>query len=441
LLYTLYSSVGVVLALVSLPLFVLYCLITKKTFVSIQQRFGFFDSDQFNWQHKTRVWLHAASVGEVQVAKALITELKKTDLRADIIVSTMTEQGQVIANQQLGNQVVCLYAPLDLPWIVKRFIRVIRPTIYVCLETELWPNMLRIAHTQGVKSLLLNGRLSDRSFSHYKFLAGFMKQVLSHLSSAATISSNDKLKYVALGLPPEKIIVCGNAKYDLDNYFSRQNSNLPKETFDGKDIRGIIHNLGIRQGQKVLVAGSTHNGEEEALLQAHLALRIKFPDLITIIAPRHLNRLAGVEAILKAQSLKYQKLSEIRGSKRTAEIVLVDFMGALANLYSVASFAFCGGSLVDRGGHNIMEAAIWGVPPFYGPHMKDFSDAAQIFNKKKAGFQIDSANELIEKIIYFNAHHNEYILAGKAAKDIAQSQQGAAHRQVKLILQNLIPQD
>jgi len=422
------------LALIVMPFFILYCVLTGKHIASLKQRLGLLTPEQFTWQHPIRIWLHAASVGEVQAARALISELNKTDIHADLILSTVTEQGRIVAEQQLGNQVTCLYAPIDLPWIVNRFIMAIKPSLYICLETELWPNMLRMLKLAGIKTLLLNGRMSERSFGHYRLISSFMTQVMSSLTAAATISTSDMEKYADLGLAREKIIVCGNAKYDLGISSSlTPNEDAPRDNLLNARQTTESHKLNIEPGQPVLVAGSTHSGEEESLIMVHQALRNELPDLIMVIAPRHLDRLGAIEAFLKKEKINFQKLSELDGTNRTAAIILVDYMGELTRLYAAATYAFCGGSLVDRGGHNIMEPAIWGIPPFYGPYMKDFADAAQIFKANGAGFSVNSAQDLINKIIYFNKHKVEYSQAGQAAKDIAQSQQGAARKQVRLI--------
>ncbi len=427
--YTLYSFVGGLLILLGIPFYFLYSIITRKHLANLKQRLGLLGHLKFTRQHSTRIWLHAASVGEVQAAKAIISELNKTDLQADFIITTVTEQGQVVAKQQLGLHATCLYAPIDLPWIINRFFRTLRPTLYICLETELWPNMLRIAKAQGATPILLNGRMSDQSCRHYHYMGAFMAQVLGSLTAAGTISMSDKKKYAALGLAPGKITVCGNAKYDL-GISTTNNSHTHNAPHD------FIISTGPR-GAPILVAGSTHNGEEEALIVAHKALLNELPELITIIAPRHLNRLPAIEILCKEQKINYQLLSELSDKPRSATVILVDYMGILTYLYSIADYAFCGGSLVDRGGHNIMEPAICGIPPFYGPYMKDFADAADIFKKQKAGFQIKSIQDLIAKIIYFSTHQDKYKLSGMAAKDLAESQQGATKRQVKIILQTL----
>ncbi len=429
-----YSLAGWLLILSGLPFYLLYCIITGKELASLGQRFGLSGLGHLAWRHSTHIWIHAASVGEIQVAKALIAQLLKANIQTDIVVTTVTEQGQIIASQQLPKQIICLYAPLDLPWVVNKFILAIQPTIYVCLETELWPNMLRLLPKHGIKSLLLNGRMSDRSYRRYKYISGFMKQVIGSLSAAATIDVKDLEKYANLGLERNKIHVCGNAKYDLG-----QGTANPQSTSSNNSARDTEHILKLIKNNKnqiILVAGSTHSGEEEELINVHQKIKHR-ANLITIIAPRHINRLPLIETIFRQRDVRYQKLSEITNSDNLPEIILVDYMGALVDLYGIADFAFCGGSLVDYGGHNIMEPAVCGLSPFYGTYMSDFADIARFFTDSQAGFSVKSGADLAEKIIYFIGHKSAYKQACKRAENLARQQQGAASRQVKLILQAL----
>ena len=421
--YFLYSIISSLLLVLFLPFFLLYCVVTRKYINGLGQRFGFFKVDYCRHRPQ-RIWFHAASVGEVQAAKALIDELDKRNIDADLIISTVTEQGQLAVKRQFDSRVVCLYAPLDLPWIINRFIKLINPTVYICLETELWPNILHQLNIQGITTLLLNGRLSARSCRHYRFIAGFMNRVMNSISAAAVISRQDRERYIALGLEQKKIIISGNAKYDLE----------APGTCGTRESAQKLPELKTRPGQIILVAGSTHSGEEEILIDIHQHLCLKLPGLLTIIAPRHLERLPVLEELFNQHRLKFQKFSDLSTDIRTADIILLDYMGILTSLYAKADFIFCGGSLTAKGGHNIMEAAVQGRPPFFGPHMDDFADAAALLLEKRAGFQVASGAELEERILYFNSHKHEYRKFCQAALRAANAQQGAARRQVDLII-------
>lgn len=448
--YIIYNLLCWLVTLLSAPFVFLYCLFTSKYFASIKQRFGFFDFTGPREAKIIRLWFHAASVGEVQVAKAIITETKKLLPDAFIIVSTVTEQGYKAAKLQLEKEAFCVYAPIDLPWVVKRFIRNLRPTCYICLETELWPNMIFTAARSGIKLILLNGRISQNSFKNYFKIKHFIKDILAEFSSISTIMDHDQERFVALGASADKVSVNGNAKYDNDlpplpHYTEeRQKVGIDEQdkysTITTRKKLFIDHyrlKLNLNAKQTVFIAGSTHGDEEKILLDTYNKLTKIIPDLIFILAPRHIARTDKVEAILKGNNIKYHLYSQMSGSTRKENVVLLDTMGELASLYSIADYVFCGGSFVPKGGHNIMEAAKWGKPPFYGPHMADFSDAKQMLEEQKAGFTVKDQSHLFEKIVHFHKNPAEYKNISTRAKDIAAAQTGSAKRQASIIRQTL----
>lgn len=423
-----------------MPLFVPYCLLSGRSISNLRARFGVFIPGH-SWQHRKRIWFHAASVGEVQAAVALISALQHLEIQADIIITTVTEQGLLAAKRQYDGKVFCLLAPLDLPWVIERFIQKIKPSVYICLETELWPNMLRLAKAHGIKSLLLNGRLSARSFQTYKRFMTFMGQVLRCFDSASVIQAIDRERYIALGFDPTKIEVRGNVKYDLrPDPLVADVKDCPEQTGTTLQERVIRHYqevLSLEQSQPVLLAGSTHSGEEGMMIAAYEELVAIIPNLVLIIAPRHLDRLSHLKADWQRQGVSCQTFSQVVAEHRTARIVIVDKMGELTKLYAVATYVFCGGSLAPRGGHNIMEPAIWGKSPFYGPHMNDFLDARTLLESNEAGFTINSGQELVEKIAYFHQHQDKYQQAGQRALAVALAQQGSALKQAEMIVQAL----
>ena len=371
-----------------------------------------------------RIWLHGASVGEVMLAGLLIKELAAILPEADFVISTMTEQGMEIARKQAGDNVRCIYAPLDLVGIVGRAIQRVQPTVYICLETELWPAFLLHAKSSGIKLVILNGRLSERSFQRYGLAKGLMTKILSCFSMISVIQQSDAKRFMALGAEPEKVRVLGNAKYDQG-----------MESLASESEEQYRSWLNLYPGQPLLVAGSTHTGEEEMLLRVFQDLKktTGLQGLVWIVAPRHLQRLPEVEAMLKQKQVPYERLSDVKRSDRKTDTILVDSVGDLAGLYSIASYVFCGGSLVERGGHNIMEAAVFGKPVFYGPSMKDFSDAAELLESVGGGLPVNGPDDLTEAILYFMDHPEEYDNAGRRAREIAATQQGSARKQAELI--------
>ena len=384
------------------------------------ERLGFHDP-VLDCDTSCRIWLHAASVGEVQVARALIDELKKEFPDAPLILSTMTEQGHRVATQQLADKARCIFAPLDLPVIVRKTIKKLRPSVYICLETELWPNLLHRLNTDNVPAILLNGRLSERSCARYEKAPRFMTELLACFTWLATIRQEDADRYIAIGAEPQRVMVLGNAKYDLDIDTSAETA---------ERYRNLLQ---LTESQPLLVAGSTHGNEETQLLDAFRAAKKVLPELVMAVAPRHLERLAEIEALYLKQGIAFNRFSHCKTGNRTADLVLVDSIGELVGLYGAATYVFCGGSLVNRGGHNIMEAAIWGKPVCYGPNMKDFLDAKELLEKAQAGFVVHSPAELAATIIDFSNKQEEYALTGQRARHAAIAHQGSARKQVQLV--------
>jgi 3-deoxy-D-manno-octulosonic-acid transferase len=424
LLYGLYQLLGWLTFIIVFPFFLVYSLCTGRYREGLGQRFGFLGVAGQKQNQAMTIWLHGASVGEVLLARILIKELAKILPKADFVLSTMTEQGMLVARKPAEVNVRCIYAPLDLVGMVGRPIQKIRPALYICLETELWPAFLLKAKKAGVKLVLLNGRLSERSFQRYQLVKGFMKGILSSFSMISVVQLSDAKRYMILGAEPGKVRVLGNAKYD---------QNMESLALESEEKYRSWLNL--RPGQPLLVAGSTHTGEEEMLLSVFLDLKkaTGMQDLIWVVAPRHLQRLNEVEGMLKQKQVPFERLSDVKVTERKADTVLVDSVGDLAGLYSVASYVFCGGSLVERGGHNIMEAAILGKPVFYGPSMRDFSDAAELLESVGAGFPVSGPEALTEAILYFMNHPEEYDTASRRAREIAATQQGAARKQALLV--------
>jgi len=407
-----------------MPFFLLYCLLTGRRLGSLRQRFGFLPAAAEGGTPV--VWVHAASVGEVRAARSVLTEMGRQRIAATVVVTTVTQQGNIAARRELGPDVRVYYAPLDLPWVVRRFIQAVNPRVYVCLETELWPTALRLLDRHGAALLLLNGRMSERSFRRYARFRNFFSQIIGRFQALAVISRADRKRFELLGASPERIRVCGNIKYDLGRHF-------PGEKERRRVISRLRGLLRLNNSGPVLVAGSTHGGEEQHILDARALLKEHLPGLTVILAPRHLERLAGIERLLAQQGVTHQLYSGLEAGKRAADVILVDRMGELAALYAVADYAFCGGSLVDKGGHNIMEPAVWGKPPFHGPHMKDFADARALLEKERACYPVRSAKELAEQILYLERHPRQYAEAGVRAAKVARAQQGAAAKQVELI--------
>ncbi|MFA6900677.1 MAG: 3-deoxy-D-manno-octulosonic acid transferase [Desulfurivibrionaceae bacterium] len=425
-LYILYQLFGWLLFIVIFPFACVYLGFSGKHRQGLRQRFGHVEDVQLDEDKPVRIWLHASSVGEIQVAKALIPEIKKQLPEASIVVSTGHRQGLIMAENQLPEDVPCFFAPLDLIGIVNRTLKTIRPTIYVCLETELWPNIIRQAQHHGAKLFLLNGRLSENSFAGYRKIKNFMQDLLSCFTKISVIQGGDAKRFRGLGADPANIRILGNAKYDQ--------SIIQTDQHLAERYRQM---LDIHRRQPVLVTGSTHTGEEAMLIEVFRSLQQRLPDLVWVIAPRHLRRLTEIEKLFADEGIATMRLRQVQEQGRSTEVVLVDTMGELTGLYSIATYVFCGGSLVERGGHNVLEAAAWGTPVFYGPHMGDFSDAKALLEAEGAGFCVKTPQELASRLLYFIEKPEEYAVAGRGALKVANRQQGSAQKQVALIKEDL----
>jgi 3-deoxy-D-manno-octulosonic-acid transferase len=315
--------------------------------------------------------------------------------------------------------VFCLLAPLDLPQAVRHALQILRPDGYVCLETELWPVMLTETRRAGIPMLLLNGRLSLRSLRRYRRIRRYMTALLDGFGTVAVISETDGQRYAALGVPESRIRVCGNLKYDM----AAASTELVRAASRQR--------LGVHT-ERVFLCGSTHAGEEEQLLNVFRALTARCP-AVWVIAPRHLERLPAVEALLHRSGLSFDRFSELAVVGRRSDIVLIDTMGDLANLYAGGDYVFCGGSLVDRGGHNVVEAARWGRAVYFGPHMKDFQDAAEMLTQTGGGFQVAGAGALTDVLLTHLDNPDQYLLACARAYEMAARQRGAVERQAELV--------
>jgi len=426
LLYNLYKLLGWLFFMAISPFACVYLVFSGKHRQGLRQRFGDVEDVPLDEDKPVRIWLHAASVGEIQIVKALINEIKKQLPEASIVVSSGNRHGIAVATNQLPKDVPCFFAPLDLIGIVNLTLQTIQPTIYICLETELWPNIIRQAQHHGAKLFLLNGRLSENSYAGYKKVQGLMRDLLACFTKISVIQGIDAKRFRALGADPTRIRILGSAKYDQP--ITKADCNLTKH------YRQILN---FHNQQPVLVTGSTHTGEEAMLIKVFRALQQRLPDLVWIVAPRHLQRLTEIETLFKTQGITSMRLRQAQEQGRSAEVVLVDTMGELASLYSIATYVFCGGSLVKRGGHNVLEAAAWGIPVFYGPHMDDFLDAKALLETENAGFCVNTSQELVGRLLYFIEKPEEYAVAGRSALKVANRQQGSAQKQIALIKEDL----
>ena len=428
--YTAYKFLSTSLFLLLFPPFWFYSRITGRYSQSISQRIGLYpDRLVRTISGSPRIWMHAVSVGEVSSAIAIIESLKALIPDCAVILSTTTEHGQAFAKNKLSiherqPMATCIYAPVDFILSARKALSILKPDVLVFLETEIWPNWLVEAHRLGIKTALVNGRISVRTIKGYLKIRPLMKATLNLVDAFSMINEADAHRIEMIGAPGERIEINGNAKYDL--LLNQADAKIKAKMESIYNIKG---------DKPVFVAGSTRRSEEKIILDVYAKIIKSFPETILILAPRHVERVHHIKKLVKEQGFACQLRSDLdrQNCLRTAPIVIVDTIGELLNTYSIATIVFCGGSLVPLGGQNILEAAVWGKPVFYGPSMEDFLDARELLDKTGGGIQVKDGQELTEKAIYYLANPHEAVAIGKLAAQAVISHKGSAGKHADVI--------
>jgi len=337
-----------------------------------------------------RIWMHAVSLGEVKVALSIIKALKKTLPGCAILLSTSTEHGRNLARESLDQDIPVFYAPIDFIGSVRKALSRVRPDIMVFLETEIWPAWLMEARRMGIKTALLNGRISKRSIGGYLRFRPFFREVLEKIDVFSMISEEDGARIRAMGADSRRIRINRNAKYDL----------LP-DLVDPALEAEMRKALNLGAGSEVFIAGSTRSGEEPLVLEAYGRILKAFPETVLIIAPRHIDRSLEIKALVEGRGFRCQLRSELDGDRRTrrAPVLILNTFGELFRVYSVGTVVFCGGSLVPLGGQNPLEPAVWGKAVLYGPYMDNFMDAKGLLEEAEAGISVTGPEMLAQEAI------------------------------------------
>ena len=423
--YKAYNFLNMGLFFVFFPFFWSYSRLSGRFKDSSGQRFGFYPPSILGKiKGSPRIWIHAASVGEVIGAEAIIESLVGLMPDCAIILSTTTEHGQFLARDKFSSKAACIYAPLDFFVSVRRALLTVRPDVLVCIETEIWPNWLFTARRLGVKVALINGRISVRSFRGYLKIRFLIQEALNQVEAFSMIHNEDARRLIMLGVPGNRIEVNGNAKYDL--LLRRADSRLREKNEKLYNLKG---------NERVLVAGSTRGSEHEIILDIYEKILKILPETILIIAPRHIKKVRHVIDAVVKRGISHQLRTEINNSDspRTAPIVIINTIGDLQSTYSIASVVFCGGSLEPLGGQNVLEAAVWGKPVFYGPSMEDFLDAKALLDKTGGGIQVKDSEELTKKMLYYLANPDKADAVGRLAREAVILNKGAAGKHAEVI--------
>jgi len=360
------------------------------------------------------IWLHAVSVGEVIAALPLIERLHARYPERAITVTTSTPTGSDRVRAALGASVHHIYLPYDLPGAVSRFVSAVRPRLGVIMETELWPNLVACCAGQGIPVVLANARLSAGSATGYRRVAGLARSMLGDLAAIAAQAEADAGRFIALGADPAKVVVTGSIKFDLE--------------VDAATVAaGQALRAELGTGRPCWIAASTHDGEDEAVLDAHAAIRARTPDALLLLVPRHPERFDRVAALCKARGCSVARLSHAAPAAGV-EVYLGDTMGELRLFYAAADLAFVGGSLVPTGGHNPLEPAALGLPILAGPHMHNFVRIADLLGEAGALMTVNDGADLAKRIIGLFASPERAAAAGAAGGEVVVRNRGALER-------------
>ena len=363
----------------------------------------------------TRVWVHALSVGEAASARPLLRALRRELPEVIIILSTATRGGEEYARRELADDFDCLLAsPLDIHWVVARFVARLRPDLFVLVETDFWPNLLATLARRGVPALLVNGRITEQSLSWYGRFRFLFVPLFNGFAKITMQMAADARRLVELGVDEGRIAVVGNLKYDL--------APPTASVLDPAD-------LGLR-GRPLLVAGSTHPGEETPLLAAFTALTRRWPHLALVLAPREVARGREIAALAQGHGLNAARRTE--GGAVNCQVLVLDTIGELASLYRLADLAVVGGSLVPAGGHNPLEPAIFGKPVLFGPDMRDFAEIAAEMLAAGAA-RLTTPETLTESLAALLADEGQRRDMGERGRRLVLAHQGAAARHLALI--------
>jgi 3-deoxy-D-manno-octulosonic-acid transferase len=397
---------------------------TRKYREGFAERLGLIRSELIRlYGDRPTIWIHAVSVGEVLAVSRLVLELDRALSGYHVVISTTTRTGQALARERFGAERV-FYCPLDLPWAVRTYLNALQPRLFVLAETEFWPNLLSGCYRRGIPVAVVNARISDRSWPRYRRLRWLWRPFLNRLSHVLAQSKTDAERLKAIGCRPERVTVVGNLKFDVCAAEEAEATRL---------LKALASNL------RLIVAGSTLEGEEAALLETWPRLLEADPQLAMVLAPRHPERFGAVAALLDNSGIPWTRRldwrAELEGKLQPLHpgtIVLLDTIGELASVYSLASVAFVGGSLVPAGGHNPLEPAQFGVPIVMGTHYANFRAITEDLLAHHA-VRISTTEELAAVLIELLQDRSAAKAMGNRARQSFDQQSGATGRCVEAL--------
>lgn len=427
--HLLYNLLALVLVVLAAPVF-LYRLIREAGFGErLKQSFGWLPPETVaKVANKNAIWLHAASVGEIVATSPMVKEIKKEMPDSVVVISVVTASGYDMAKRIIPEADGVIFFPLDLPWLSCHVVKKIAPQAFLLVETELWPNFLKASRKAGIPVMMVNGRIGDKSFGNYRYLGSVLQDMLQTVVKFCMQSSIDAQYIIKLGADPQRVMVTGNTKYD---------QTYTDVSEDEQKL--LISQYGFAGQGPIMIAGSTHKGEEESLFASFGKIRNRFPQACLVIAPRDIQRadeLVSMAAASGHRAVKRSKLEkENAGGHNT---VILDTIGELGRVYSIADVVFVGGSLIPQGGHNILEPAAHGKPIVVGPHMFNFKDIYALLSDRKACITAKDPALLTDKLLAVLENKELSETMSKNARAIIEENRGAAHKntlQLKQLLE------
>lgn len=409
---------------------------------SLRERFGRLPA-AVNPDRRPSVWVHAVSVGEALAARPLLRALRAVYPAHRLVLSTTTATGQRVARGFGRDADAVCYAPFDFPWFVNRALDRIAPALFLVVDTEIWPNLLRACRRRGVGALIVNGRLSERSFRRYRLVRGGMRRVLADVGRVCAQTEEWARMFVAIGADPDRVTVTGSLKFDAVGGPAGSSPDPGADPDpDAGDGNGLRAAFAFAHSRPVLIAASTLRGEEEPVLRAFARIRRAAPDALLVIAPRHPERFDEARETARRAGYRVRMRSALApGSEPGAEVVILNTLGELASLFEIASAVVVGGSLVPAGGHNPIEPAAAGRAIVFGPHMENFADVARELVARGAAIQVRDADALAETLGDLMRDGARRSRLGDAARAVVHRNLGATRRTIAAAAELLPPED
>ena len=427
--YVLYSLLILIVGALASPYLVYQALRYKKYIGSLRQRMGYLPVS-FNLDAEDSIWIHAVSVGETMTVRALIADLKRRYPNLRIFLSTTTMAGQQVAKRNVQEVDAVFYFPFDLTFVVRRTLRLVKPRLFVMMETELWPNMLRQCKRMGVATVMVNGRISSRSYPRYKLVRPFFRKVLADVDRFCMQSEESARRVIQMGAEASHVVATGSLKFDsLDK---------PVTSALERGQNRVLRYFRMSSGRPVIVAGSTMRDEEQQMLQAYRQLKASISNLLLVLAPRHPERFNEVAQLARDQAFVTVRRTDLPiDAEPRGEVIVLDTIGELAQVYQIATAVFVGGSLMDGGGHNILEPAVYGKPIVFGPSMHNFKEIAEAFLAHDAAVQVSGQRGLEEALLALLTDPVRRARLGAAARALVESNRGAKDKTLAVIAQLL----